>query len=218
MKPPNGLKKNTKCGKTSYKLKSETDRKSGELFWTHKYETGKTGWDIGYVSTPLKEYIDHLTNKDLKILIPGGGNSYEAEYLINKGFTNICVVDISKQPLKNILLRVPNFPKDKLRHLNFFDLNEKYDLILEQTFFCALPPSFRRQYVEKMKDLLKPNGRLVGLLFNIALNDDHPPFGGSEVEYRSLFEGSFQIDKMEIAYNSIPERFGKELFISFSKP
>lgn len=33
---------------------------------------------------PLKVYFDQLTNKDLKILIPGGGNSHEAEYLLKK--------------------------------------------------------------------------------------------------------------------------------------
>ena len=194
-------------------MKSEIETKAGEVFWTDKYQTGKTGWDIGYVSTPLKEYIDQLSNKDLKILIPGGGNSYEAEYLVNNGFTDVTVVDISAHPLENILHRVPNFSKDKLIHLNFFNLNEKYDLIFEQTFFCALPPSFRKRYVVKMKDLLKPGGRLVGLLFNIPLNEDHPPFGGSEIEYRNLFENSFLIDKMEVAYNSIPERSGNELFV-----
>ncbi|MCB0465166.1 MAG: SAM-dependent methyltransferase, partial [Aequorivita sp.] len=60
-----------------------------ETFWNHKYLSGETGWDIGYVSTPIKEYIDQLSDKNLKILIPGGGNSYEAEYLFESGFNNV---------------------------------------------------------------------------------------------------------------------------------
>ncbi len=191
--------------------------KLDESFWTGKYLDGYTGWDIGYVSTPLKEYIDQLSDRDLKILIPGGGNSYEAEYLFNKGFTNVFVIDISSIPLENLSKRVASFPKKNLLHLNFFDLNETYDLILEQTFFCAQDPKLRNKYVSKMHQLLKPQGKLVGVLFNIPLNDDKPPFGGNEQEYRSLFEKKFEIDKMEMAYNSIPPRAGNELFIKMIK-
>ncbi|MDX1544111.1 MAG: SAM-dependent methyltransferase, partial [Christiangramia sp.] len=45
-------------------------------FWSTRYRDNRTGWDIGYISTPLKEYIDQLEDKELKILIPGAGNSY----------------------------------------------------------------------------------------------------------------------------------------------
>ncbi|HLV91516.1 MAG TPA: methyltransferase domain-containing protein [Aequorivita sp.] len=186
-----------------------------ESFWSDKYRSGDMGWDIGYASTPLKEYIDQLKNKDLNILIPGGGNSYEAEYLFNKGFSNVSVVDISRIPLDNLLKRVPDFPKENLLHQDFFKLDQTYDLILEQTFFCAQDPNLREKYVSKMHQLLKPKGKLVGLLFNIPLNDDKPPFGGSEAEYRLLFEDEFVIDKMETAHNSIPQRAGNEFFIKF---
>jgi len=129
-----------------------------ETFWSERYLSGQTGWDIGYVSTPLKEYIDQLSNKELKILIPGGGNSYEAEYLFNKGFKNVFVIDISSIPLKNISKRVPSFPNENLLHQNFFELEETFDLILEQTFFCAQDPNHREKYVSKMHQLLKPKG------------------------------------------------------------
>ena len=82
---------------------------SEKEFWSSRYQEGRIGWDIGYASTPLKMYIDQLKNKDLKILIPGAGNAYEAEYLYGRGFKNIFVLDIS-----NITSRVlrdsPPFP------------------------------------------------------------------------------------------------------------
>ncbi|WP_417266183.1 methyltransferase [Brumimicrobium sp.] len=191
--------------------------KLDESFWSEKYLDGHTGWDIGYVSTPLKEYIDQLTDKELKILIPGGGNSYEAEYLFENGFKNVSVIDISTIPLENLLKRVPSFPKKNLLHLDYFELEETYDLIIEQTFFCALNPEIRKEYVQKTHQLLKPKGKLVGLLFNIPLNNDKPPFGGNELEYRSLFEEKFIIDIMETSYNSIPQRAGNELFVYMRK-
>lgn len=198
-------------------LKSNYQMDLDEKFWSAKYQSGQTGWDIGYVSTPLKEYIDQLSNKNLKILIPGGGNSYEAEYLFNKGFSNIYVIDISIIPLENLSDRLPAFPTENLLHQDFFKLEDTYDLILEQTFFCAQNPTLRKQYVSKMHQLLKPKGKLVGVLFNIPLNKDKPPFGGNEMEYRTLFKGKFQIDKLEEAYNSIPPRKGNELFIKLIK-
>ena len=106
-----------------------------ETFWNHRYLSGETGWDIGYVSMPIKEYIDQLSDKNLKILIPGGGNSYEAEYLFNNDFNNVFVIDISSIPLKNLAERVPSFPQKNLLHRNFFELKDTFDLIFEQTFF-----------------------------------------------------------------------------------
>lgn len=184
-----------------------------ESFWNHKYISGETGWDIGYVSTPLKEYIDQLTDMDQKILIPGAGNAYEAEYLFKKGFKNVYVVDISSIALKNFAIRVPDFPSEQLLCKDFFDLTDSFDLVIEQTFFCALDPALRTEYMRKMHQLLNPQGILVGLLFNIPLNTDRPPFGGSKEEYIALFKETFNILKMETSYNSIPERAGNELFI-----
>ena len=171
------------------------------------------GWDIGHISTPLKEYIDQLKDKNLKILIPGAGNAYELLYLLEKGFTNVFVIDNAKQPLENIKNRISDFPRNQLLEGNFFDLElDNFDLILEQTFFCALDPSLRMEYVLKMKQLLKPNGKLAGLLFNFPLTESGPPFGGSLSEYKTLFQEHFQIKILETAYNSIKPRADKELF------
>ncbi|MDH5647012.1 MAG: TPMT family class I SAM-dependent methyltransferase, partial [Candidatus Heimdallarchaeota archaeon] len=59
--------------------------------WNKRYADKQTGWDIGSISTPLKQYFDQLTDTSLRLLIPGAGNSYEAEYLYSKGFQNVTV-------------------------------------------------------------------------------------------------------------------------------
>ena len=91
-------------------------------FWDLRYQNNETGLDIGYISTPLKKYFDQLTNKELKILIPGGGNSYEAEYLHKLGFKNVYVLDISSVVLTNFEKRVPSFPNHHLINSDFFGL------------------------------------------------------------------------------------------------
>ena len=183
-------------------------------YWEERYQKGETGWDAGSITTPLKEYIDQLTNKNIKILIPGAGNGYEFDYLIEKGFSNVYVIDIAETPLENIKKRKPEYTSH-LIHSDFFKLNGTFDLILEQTFFCALPPEMRAQYVEKMTSLLNLKGKLAGLLFDFPLTAEGPPFGGSKTEYLNLFSDKFNIKTLEKAYNSIKPRENKELFFIF---
>lgn len=188
-----------------------------EDFWENKYKANKIGWDLGEVSPPLKTYFNQLTNKDIKILIPGGGNSHEAEFLFKQGFTNVYVVDVSKIPLENLKRRVPEFPDSHLIHANFFDIENKFDLIIEQTFFCAINPDLRPKYAKKMNCTLKEKGKLVGLMFDAVLNEDHPPFGGNKEEYLPYFQAFFNIEKMEPCYNSFFNRQGMELFVKMKK-
>jgi SAM-dependent methyltransferase len=184
-----------------------------DKYWNNRYETNDFGWDLGEVSEPLAKYIEQLNNKDLKILIPGAGNSYEAELLFNLGFKNVYVLDFAEYPLQNIKKRLPDFPRNHLIQQDFFEHQGQYDLIIEQTFFCAINPNLREEYVKHMKSLLKPNGKLVGLLFNDILNKDKPPFGGNKEEYEKLFFEMLDVKKMEVCYNSIKPREGRELFI-----
>jgi len=184
-------------------------------FWENKYKNNTIGWDIGCVSTPLKMYFEQLKNKDLSILIPGCGNGYEAEFLYNLGFKNIHIIDIAKQPLQNFSNRIPDFPKENLININFFKHRGTYDLIIEQTFFCAIDPILRNDYIEKMRQLLSPQGKLVGLLFDFPLTEQGPPFGGSKEEYTTNFSEKFRIKVLEKSYNSIESRIGKELFAIF---
>lgn len=188
------------------------------VFWAERYETGATGWDIGSVSTPLKTYFDQLGNKDMAILIPGGGRSYEAEYLHKLGFNNVHVVDLVEAPLQALLGRCPDFPKEHLHQGDFFAHRGAYDRIIEQTFFCALNPALRTRYVRQCHALLKPGGKLAGVLFDDPLFTDHPPFGGNAVEYERLFRPVFPGFSAVRCHNSIPPRAGRELWITAVKP
>lgn len=182
-------------------------------FWEERYATSDTRWDLGAVSTPLKTYFDPLTDKKLEIMIPGGGRSYEAEYLHRLGFGNVHVVDLTGAPFADLVERCPDFPKDHLHVADFFSHPGRYDLIIEQTFFCALDPKLRPRYVKRMHELLHPGGKLVGVLFDDPLNTDHPPFGGNEAEYRKLFSPVFADLSLERCHNSIPPRAGRELWL-----
>jgi len=192
------------------------DTKFNEAYWTKRYQNNETGWDIGEPSTPLKAYIDQLTDKSINILIPGCGNAYEAQYLFENGFKNVFVVDLSPIPLQNLKNRIPSFPDNQLLEADFFDLKGTYDLILEQTMFCAIDPQSRMEYAKKTAELLREKGKLVGVLFNRHF-EGSPPFGGNQKEYLTYFSTYFKRVKIEACYNSIKPRQNSELFMICEK-
>lgn len=192
--------------------------KLDETFWSERYRQQQTGWDAGAVTTPIKTYIDQLSDKSLRILVPGCGYGHEVRYLHDTGFTQVQVIDISPEPLAALRPQCPSWPDTAFVHGDFFTHQGAYDLILEQTFFCALDPAQRPDYARKMYDLLVPGGKLVGVLFNVEFDKQGPPFGGTAAEYEEYFRDLFRFKIFEPCYNSIKPRAGNEMFIMLEKP
>lgn len=185
-------------------------------YWSTRYQQQQTGWDIGYGSTPLIDFLQTITDKSIAILIPGCGNAYEADWLLQHGFEHVTVLDISPVLTAALEERFKGQPLTIVTG-DFFHHQQQYDLILEQTFFCALDPALRNNYVAHMQQLLKPGAKLVGVLFNRHF-EGGPPFGGTKEEYEPLFSQYLHIKKMELCTNSIPPRKGSELFFIAEKP
>lgn len=187
-------------------------------FWNDRWLENDTQWDLGYPSPAIVDFVNGITDKNIRILIPGCGNAYEAEYLHANGFTNVFVVDYATEALRRFSERVPAFPKNHLLTSDFFELNAgTFDLVIEQTFFCAIDPSLRVNYRNKMHELLNTNGMLCGLLFTQTPNNGGPPFPGTKDEYEKLFGERFIIRRMEPCKNSIKPREGRELWIELVK-
>ncbi len=185
-------------------------------YWAGRYEAGTARWDLGRVSPPMQAYADQLADRSLRVLVPGAGNGYEAEYFFRLGFPHVHVLDIATPPLEQFRRRVPDFPAGQVLQDDFFRHRGQYDLILEQTFFCAFDPrpARRQAYAEQMARLLAPGGKLVGLWWSFPLDPERvrPPFGGDRSEYLTYFRPHFRVHTFEPCYNSAPERAGKEFF------
>lgn len=193
----------------SFKLNAE--------YWSNRYDNGTSFWDLGEVSPPIKDYIDQLSDKSIRILIPGCGNTYEADHLLKAGFTDVTLIDIAPALVAQLKEKYKGNPHIKIILGDFFKHEGEYDLILEQTFFCAIDPSLRKDYVAKMPELLAPNGKLVGVLFNRQFEEQGPPFGGSKNEYEPMFAREFIFKTFEPCYNSFIKRKDSELFINLVK-
>lgn len=196
--------------------KTRSSAQENEAYWAQRYNNRHTGWDIGYASPPITNYFDQVADTAARILIPGAGNAYEAEYLFRNGFRNVYVLDIARPPLDALQARVPEFPEEQLLHTDFFVHEGQYDYVVEQTFFCSFPPdpANRQAYALHVHDLLAPGGKLVGLWFDVQQigAPNSPPYGGSKAEYLTYFEPWFECLTFEPCYNSIKPRQGSELF------
>ena len=186
-------------------------------YWSERYQNSNDAWDIGYAAPALKSILDNEKNKSIKILIPGCGNAYEAAYAYQIGFTNTIIIDWANEPLVNFKNKFPDFPDKQIIQTDFFEHDSKYDLILEQTFFCAIDPNLRATYVKKCYDLLNEGGKIKGLLFNCVFEKEGPPFGGSIEEYTKLFDPYFIIAEITECAFSIEPRKGNEIQIEFIK-
>jgi SAM-dependent methyltransferase len=188
-------------------------------FWESRWQHGQTGWDLGAVSPPLAAYVDQLPpeSRRWRVLIPGCGNGYEALYLLEKGFQDITMLDIAPSAVEKLRARLDkHFPEWERQMIvrcgDFFEETGPYDLILEQTFFCALDPVLRPDYARQMHMILAPGGRLAGVLFDRDF-EGGPPFGGHRAEYSALFSPIFKVKTLEPCYNSASPRAGSEAFL-----
>lgn len=185
-------------------------------YWESQYQEKTTNWDLGTISPPLKMCVAAIKDKNSRILIPGCGNSYEADYLLENGFKNITVIDIAPTLVSNLKEKYKDNSNIKIVLGDFFVHNGRYDFILEQTFFCAIPPTMRQKYVWKTHQLLANKGILTGLLFDRNF-DISPPFGGNKKEYNQLFSFSFKFLKFDSCLYSVSKRENSELIFEFQK-
>ena len=188
-----------------------------QSFWNKRWENNQTGWDIRQASPAIIAYMAQYVNKDAAILIPGCGNAHEAKWLLENDFTNITLIDIAPRAVAKLQEKYEKNLAVKVILGDFFEHQGHYDLIIEQTFFCAIDPKLRQNYVAQSASLLNKNGKIIGLLFNTEFEQMGPPFGGNSIEYQELFENHFSIKKMENCFNSIKPRANTEIFINFVK-
>lgn len=199
-------------------VKVDDSLKLDAHYWSIQYDNKTTAWDLGMASTALVHFVNSIEDKSLKILIPGCGNAHEADYLLSKGFENITLIDIAPTLVAQLKLKYAENNNINIVLGDFFELEGSFDVIIEQTFFCAISPLLRSVYAKKMYALLSESGVLAGLLFNRTFEFDGPPFGGNIQEYQSIFENAgLEVIEMAPTNMSVLPRLHSEAFFKVKK-
>jgi methyl halide transferase len=181
-------------------------------YWQNRYLEGNTPWDIGGISPAILDYLEALPPGPLRILIPGAGKAHEAKWLLGHGFTDVWVCDWAEAAILAFRDIAPEFPERQLLCRDFFTLEGPFDLILEQTFVSALPPERWPDWAACCARLLRPGGRVAGLLFATPFENPGPPFGAHREGYQKVMAPWLDVSRMDISLRSIPPRLGNELF------
>ena len=191
-------------------------------YWEKSYQSGDMSWDLGGPTPIFNDWIQFKTDS-LSICILGAGNGCDAINFAEKGH-NVTAVDFAESAIDNMHTSAQNKGVQiNLIHSDIFDLcklfNHTFDIVLEYTCFCAIDPVRRMDYVRMTNKILKPDGKLVALLFPIDkdINDDGPPFAVDLDSTISLFSKYFILDTKETPSLSIERRNGREVFVIFKK-
>jgi ubiquinone/menaquinone biosynthesis C-methylase UbiE len=153
------------------------------------------------ISPLLAKLIEENKIPKGRALVPGCGRGYDVTALATKD-RYVLGLDISETAVKAARERRDALPEEACQHkpnadfqtTSFFELDassedKKFDFVYDYTFLCALDPSVRPQWAQKMAELVKREGELLTLVFPIRPPDEKgPPFAVSLELYRELLE------------------------------
>ncbi|MCC6876976.1 MAG: methyltransferase domain-containing protein [Sandaracinaceae bacterium] len=184
--------------------------------WEERWRSGQTGWDRGEAAPPLLEL---LRKDDLPVgraLVPGCGAGYDVLALAAPDRYTVGL-DIAPAAAERFeaLRTNAQVPLHRATVIvgDFFAYQPEapFDLVWDYTFLCAIEPSRRPEWVERMRVLVAPHGELVTLLYPTSdAPPSGPPFLLDVNEVRSLLEPVFAATHLAPSRVSHPQRAGRE--------
>ncbi len=186
----------------------ESNNSSRPEFWDVRYAAGQTPWDFHGVPAALREFLE--TSQPGSVLIPGCGAGYEVRAFDETGW-KVTAIDFSPVAVERARSELGALASSLVQG-DFFTHDfgtQRFDVIYERTFLCALPPTLWPAYVERMAQLLRPNGKLMGI-FLYGGEEDPPPYPLNNDKARELFKEKFSLVKSAPVPDSLPLFAGNE--------
>ena len=184
-------------------------------FWNERFEKAFTPWERGAVAQGLRDFVARAP-WPLGTLIPGCGSGRELAFLMDAGWDATAIdfspaaVALAKQAVGPWAGRVVE--ADFFAHTPALPL----DLIYEQAFLCAMPPSMWPRIAARWAALLPAGGLLAGFFF-FGESPKGPPFGIERAALDALLSADFEcIEDAEVA-DSIPVFAGKERWMTWRR-
>ncbi|HEY9730634.1 MAG TPA: methyltransferase domain-containing protein [Drouetiella sp.] len=193
-------------------------------FWEGLYQRNITPWELGTYSPPLKTFLDSPYRVPAgKVAVLGCGTGFDALLFAYYGY-NVVAFDFAPSAVASTRAKLAQYgflgKNAEVVQKDIFDLYSyrgAFDYVLEQTCFCAIHPARRKNYELMVRDVLKPDGKLIALWWLIDRQGAGPPFPVSKDELFELFSPHFRFDLVHQPTDSVPDRKGKELFALLSK-
>lgn len=150
-----------------------TDTSTDTTMWEAAWQEGNTGWDAGQPAPSLVALLDREELPTGRALVPGCGAGYDVFALAKAGF-EAYGLDIAPTASQRFEEKRAGLEGAHIITDDFFqpetDLGT-FALIWDYTFLCAIPPSLRENWAQRMSQLLGEGGTLVTLIFPVKLED-----------------------------------------------
>lgn len=192
-------------------------------FWDQIYQSKSAAWDL---KTPTPAFIDLLSCEYFadrrRMLVVGCGYGYDAIEGAKKGF-DVTALDFSETAI-DFARELTQKEKVNVNFLveDLFNLSDKYsnafEIIFDYVTYCAIDPKRRKEYSEKISELLVPDGIFAIILFPIEKRIGGPPFEVDVDEATELFSEKLELLVSTDKINSIKPRKGRELLQIYRKP
>lgn len=188
-----------------------------EDVWTRK-KSDQVSWYEENPKTSLELILSTNPNKDAKIIDVGGGDSRLVDRLLDLGFTNITVLDISAKAMQRAKERLGKKGMSVTwieSDIRKFDANERYDIWYDRALLHFLTSEELRNYAELAKKHVNDGGYLVISAFSVngpmmCSGLDTRQF--SEESVKELFSGGFEHIKSFEEEHRTPSG-GSQIFI-----
>lgn len=189
-------------------------------FWTNIYKSEPNpGWNLNEPAEAFKDMLPRLKLPKSRILVLGCGEGHDAAFFAKAGHL-VTAVDFSKEAITRGKQKYANLSNLNFYESDIFQLpqewNFSFDIIVEHTCFCAVPPHKRNDLVRLYRRMLHEEGQLLAVFFAMEKRSG-PPYGSTEWEIRKRTEQGFHYLFWGRLRNSIPSRIGRELFVLAKK-
>ncbi|PNH92882.1 thiopurine S-methyltransferase [Vibrio diazotrophicus] len=181
-------------------------------FWHSKWASNQIGFHLDDVNPLLIEHWHRTEPKrEEKIFVPLCGKSEDLVWLATK-HNQVHGVELSSIAVRSFFAE--HFYTPLVIQLNahhelyqFDELSiytgdyftapvETYDIVYDRAALVALPEEMRKEYVERLKSLLNPGGRILLVTLDYEQHEmAGPPFSVPQEEIEQLF-AEFSIERL----------------------
>lgn len=181
-------------------------------FWNSRYLKDDTPWDFEGIPADVRTFLKKK-GKGAKVLIPGCGSGHEIMAFAEAGY-DVTAIDFAPFAVERARRMVgPELAKHILLG-DFFQYDfpgETFDVIYERSFVSSFTPDRRPAYRDRMAQLLKYRGLLIGYYYyNKPMLSEGPPFGFAWSTADDLFAQYFILVKDDPVNDSLPIYAGRE--------
>ena len=182
--------------------------------WDELYRRRETPWEKGKPHPALVDFLAENGPLAGDIFVPGCGSGHDVRALSSAN-NHVVGIDIATRAIAKAKAR-PRIANEEYLLADLFQLparfEQSFDWVFEHTCFCAINPTLRQRYVEKVVRVLRPGGKLLAIFFiNPDHDDEGPPYRVSRAELDGFFGQQFSLEREWVPARTHPGREKREL-------